>query len=84
MPSNIRRRPRGPPVHPDSHRWETTLTADLNEVAKQLEGSDYYDTGKRTKTLYDRKIANNKTSISFGNHKVGIIWPNHKEGGMWK
>ena len=65
-----RRRPRGAPTHPNTHRWDTTLTSDLESVAKQLEGSDYYNTGKRTKTLMDRKLANTKTSISFGNYKV--------------
>jgi hypothetical protein len=67
-----RRRPRGPSDHPNSHRWETTLTADLEKVAKQLEGSDCYDTGKRKKGLNDLKMANQKTSISFGNYKVGL------------
>ena len=68
-----RRRPRGPAEHPNSHRWDTTLTSDLENVAKQLEGSDYYNTGKRKQTLNDRKIANTKTSISFGNHKVSSL-----------
>ena len=72
MPSNIHRRPRGPATHPDSKRWDTTLSADLNKVAKQLEGSEYYDTGKRTQTLRNRKLANTQTSISFGNHKVSV------------
>jgi hypothetical protein len=67
---SFRRRPRAAPEHPGSHRWETTLTSDLAKVAKQLEGSDCYNTGLRKKSLNDRKIANSKTSISFGNEKV--------------
>jgi hypothetical protein len=55
---------------PQSQRWQTTLTADLERVAKELEGSEYYDTSSRLKTLNDRKLANTKTSISFGNEKV--------------
>ena len=62
MPSNIHRRPKGPSTHPNSHRWDTTLTADL----------EYYDTGKRKSTLMTRKLANTQTSISFGNHKVSL------------
>ena len=69
-----RRRPRGPPTHPNSHRWDTTLTSDLENVAKQLEGSDYYNTGLRKQTLMDRKLANTKTSISFGNYKVCLTF----------
>jgi hypothetical protein len=42
----------------------------LERVAKELEGSEYYDTSSRLKTLNDRKLANTKTSISFGNEKV--------------
>ena len=53
-----------------SQRWSTTLTADLERVAKELKGSVYYDTSMRLDTLKQRKLANTKTSISFGNEPV--------------
>jgi len=58
------------PESPNSQRWQTTLTADLDRVAKELKGSMYYDTTSRLATLNARKLANTKTSISFGNEEV--------------
>lgn len=69
----INRRKKTETSHPDSERWQTSLTADLEKVAKQLEGSDYYNTSKRVGSLRDRKLANSKTSISFGNEKINYI-----------
>ena len=65
-----RRRPRPEPTHPDSHRFETTLSSDLERVAKQLVGSDAYDTSKRVGKLKATKLANTATSISFGNEVI--------------
>ena len=59
---------------PSSLRWSTTLTADMEKVAKELKGSTYYDTAIRLETLNARKLANTKTSISFGNEKVCIVF----------
>jgi hypothetical protein len=70
------RRPRA--VEPNlSHRWDTTLTKDLESVAEQLKGSEYYDTNKRLETLRTRKLANTKTSISFGNHIINYVSDSH-------
>jgi hypothetical protein len=49
-------------------RWQTTMKSSLEEVATKLEGN--YDHGRRVKDLKNRKLANTKTSISFGNDKV--------------
>lgn len=49
-------------------RWQTTTQSSLDDVAKQLQGN--YDHGNRIQGLRDRKLANTKTSISFGNEKV--------------
>ena len=68
-----RRRPAPQPKHPESHRWETTLSSDLQRVADQLEGSEAYDTGKRVSKLKETKLANQVTSISFGNEKVNYV-----------
>lgn len=65
-----RRRPRPEVQHPDSKRWETTLSSDLERVAKQLAGSEAYDTSKRVNKLKETKLANTATSISFGNEPV--------------
>lgn len=51
-----------------SKRWQTTMRSQLDDVAQQLKGN--YDTNGRVKALQDRKLANTKTSISFGNDKV--------------
>lgn len=56
-----------------SLRWSTTLTSDMDRVAKELVGSSYYDTASRLDTLTKRKLANTKTSISFGNEKVVYV-----------
>lgn len=73
MTGSINRRKKTESSHPDSQRWKTTLTNDLEKVAIQLEGSSYYDTSKRVGELRDRKLANSKTSISFGNEVVNYI-----------
>jgi len=65
-----RRRPRPEVQHPDSQRWQTTLSSDLERVAKQLEGSEAYDTTKRMAKVKATKMANQVTSISFGNEIV--------------
>ena len=65
-----RRRPKPEVKYPDSQRWQTTLSSDLERVAKQLEGSEAYDTGKRVAKLKATKQANQVTSISFGNEIV--------------
>lgn len=65
-----RRRPRPEVQHPDSQRWQTTLSSDLERVAKQLEGSEAYDTTKRMAKVKATKMANQVTSISFGNERV--------------
>lgn len=65
-----RRRPRPEVQHPDSQRWQTTLSSDLERVAKQLEGSDAYDTTKRMAKVKETKLSNQVTSISFGNEIV--------------
>jgi hypothetical protein len=54
-----------------SKRWQTTMSAALDEVASQLKGS--YDRNGMVKQLNDRKIANTKTSINFGNEKVNYL-----------
>jgi hypothetical protein len=69
----VRRRPRAEPTKPLSQRWDTTLTADLERVAVQLVGSEYYDTAKRKEKLTKQKLSNTQTSISFGNHKINYI-----------
>lgn len=51
-----------------SKRWQTTMRSQLDEVAQQLQGN--YNTNGRVQALRDRKLANTKTSISFGNDKV--------------
>lgn len=70
-----RRRPvqRGEAPASPSQRWSTTLTADMERVAKELIGSSYYDTASRLETLTKRKLANTKTSISFGNEKIVYV-----------
>ena len=60
------------PQSPSSQRWSTTLTADLERVAKELKGSMYYNTKSRLDELQARKLANTKTSISFGNEEVRV------------
>ncbi len=48
-------------------RWQTTTHCALEETAKNL-----YDIDRNAllKSMSDRKISNNKTSISFGTEKV--------------
>jgi hypothetical protein len=53
-------------------RWQTTTRSALEDVAQQLQGS--YDRAAMVKGLTERKIANTKTSISFGNEKVLIYF----------
>jgi hypothetical protein len=59
-----------------SKRWQTTMQSALDDVATQLQGN--YDRSAMVKDLADRKIANTKTSISFGNERVSpslhFIW----------
>lgn len=50
-----------------SKRWTSTTKTALEEV-NALRSSD--DRDKMVKGLADRKVANSKTSISFGNEKV--------------
>lgn len=57
--------------HSPSKRWETTMRSQLDEVAQQLKGN--YNTNGRVQALRDRKLANTKTSISFGNDKPTYI-----------
>lgn len=45
----------------------------MERVAKELVGSSYYNTTLRLETLTKRKLANTKTSISFGNEKLNYI-----------
>lgn len=52
-----------------SKRWQTTMKTAQEEVAQHLRG-DNYDRSAMVKDLKDRKIANTKTSISFGNERV--------------
>lgn len=54
-----------------SKRWQTTMRSQLDEVAQQLQGN--YNTNGRVQALRDRKLANTKTSISFGNDKPNYI-----------
>lgn len=49
------------------------MRSQLDDVAQQLKGN--YDTNGRVKALQDRKLANTKTSISFGNDKVRHLRP---------
>jgi len=49
-------------------RWQTTTGSAMEDVAHQLNGN--YDRAGMVKGLNDRKLANTKTSISFGNEKV--------------
>ena len=54
-----------------SKRWQTTTHSALEEVAKQMDFSE-----QRQATLQDmkeRKVANTKTSISFGHDKVNYL-----------
>lgn len=52
-------------------RWQTTARSAAEDVASQLQGS--YDRASMVKGLTERKMANTKTSISFGNEKV-LLW----------
>ena len=52
-----------------SKRWSTTTSSALSETAAQLLN---IDRGKMIRDLDARKLANTKTSISFGNEKVNI------------
>ena len=58
-----------------SKRWQTTMKSSLEDVASQLEGN--YDRGAMVNDLKNRKIANTKTSISFGNEKVSFFFYNN-------
>jgi len=49
------------------------MSDDLARCAEQLKGSMYYDTTSRLATLTARKLANTKTSISFGNERVRYV-----------
>lgn len=49
-----------------SKRWTTTTSSALDETASKLK----YDKAATLKEMRDRKMANNKTSISFGNEQV--------------
>jgi len=67
---NYRKREEGESKSP-SKRWSTTATSALADVAAQLAGN--YDRSKTLKELQTRKLANTKTSISFGNERVNYI-----------
>ena len=65
MNQNRRRLAGEPPS--TSKRWSSTMKSALEEV-NALRSSD--DRDMMVKGLADRKLANTKTSISFGNEKV--------------
>lgn len=54
-----------------SKRWQTTLKSAQDEVAEHMQGVSY-DRSAMVQDLKNRKIANTKTSISFGNEKVSV------------
>lgn len=70
MSHQFRRRPvpENPGPGSPSKRWSTT-SGEYAETAKLM----HYDRGQQVRDLVTRKLANTKTSISFGNEKVVYI-----------